>query len=137
MRLLSSPASFSCPFCAQSVEGVRWSNERAVALYDAFPVTRGHVLVAPRRHEPDFFSLAWTEQLAVWELVTAVRDGLAEEFDVTDFNVGLNAGAAAGQTVWHAHLHVIPRRDGDVPDPRGGVRWVVPQRAAYWSDVVV
>jgi diadenosine tetraphosphate (Ap4A) HIT family hydrolase len=73
------------------------------------------------------------ERAAVWALVAEVRGLLAEEFGPDGFTIGLNDGPAAGQTVPHAHVHVIPRRSGDVPDPRGGVRWVVPHKAAYWT----
>jgi diadenosine tetraphosphate (Ap4A) HIT family hydrolase len=104
----------------------------AVAFPDAAPVNPGHCLVIPRRHEPDFFALSREEQDDVWEIVWELRELLEAEHDTTSFNVGINAGEAAGQIVPHAHVHVIPRYPGDVPDPRGGVRWVVPERAPYW-----
>jgi diadenosine tetraphosphate (Ap4A) HIT family hydrolase len=88
----------------------------------------------PTRHVPDFFELSADEQHAVWQRVAEVRQRLAQDFAPAGFNVGLNAGSAAGQTVPHAHVHVIPRYDGDVSDPRGGVRWVIPGRAAWWED---
>jgi diadenosine tetraphosphate (Ap4A) HIT family hydrolase len=91
-------------------------------------------LVVPARHVADFFALSAEEQADVWRLVAEVRVDLARRFAPDGFNVGLNAGLAAGQTVDHAHIHVIPRFAGDVPDPRGGVRWVLPAKAAYWDD---
>ena len=91
-----------------------------------FPVSPGHCLVVPRRHEPDFFKLSREEQEDIWELVWELRELLEAEHDTTSFNVGINAGEAAGQIVPHAHVHVIPRYPGDEPDPRGGVRWVIP-----------
>jgi diadenosine tetraphosphate (Ap4A) HIT family hydrolase len=121
----------SCPFCERLVAGpLVAETPLAVALLDKFPVSRGHTLVICRRHEPDFFQLDHDEQAAVWRLVADVRQRLFAELSPAGFNVGLNAGAAAGQTVAHAHVHVIPRYDGDVDDPRGGVRAVIPDRAA-------
>jgi diadenosine tetraphosphate (Ap4A) HIT family hydrolase len=91
-------------------------------------------LVVPVRHVPDFFALSAEEQADVWRLMSEVRADLKRRFAPDGFNVGLNAEAAAGQTVDHAHVHVIPRFVGDVPDPRGGVRSVLPGAAAYWRD---
>ena len=110
------------------------TNELAVAIPDAFPVGPGHTLVVPRRHVTEFFDLTGDEQTAVWRLVAIVRANLQETRKPDGFNVGLNAGAAAGQTVPHAHVHVIPRYTGDSRDPRGGVRHVIPAKARYWKD---
>jgi diadenosine tetraphosphate (Ap4A) HIT family hydrolase len=95
-------------------------------------VSPGHSLIVPRRHEPDFFSLSAEEQAAVIALVNPVRSVLDKEFGPDAYNLGVNAGKAAGQTVLHTHLHVIPRYAGDVAEPRGGVRWVLPETARYW-----
>jgi diadenosine tetraphosphate (Ap4A) HIT family hydrolase len=125
----------TCIFC-QILTGdvaAHRSGGAAASFPDAFPVSPGHTLVVPTRHVSDFFDLDADEQRAVWQQVAEVRQRLAEEFAPAGFNVGLNAGSAAGQTVPHAHVHVIPRYDGDVPDPRGGVRWVIPGRAAWWE----
>jgi diadenosine tetraphosphate (Ap4A) HIT family hydrolase len=111
-----------CPFCRPAADRVRLESEFAVALPDGFPVTPGHTLVVQRRHVAGLFELTDEEQAAVWRLVARVRALLAAELKLDGFNVGLNDGAAAGQTVPHAHVHVIPRRRGDVADPRGGVR---------------
>ena len=105
----------------------------AVALLDGFPVSPGHTLVVPRRHQGSLFDLPPEEQEDIWALVGLVRERLRFEHQVDGFNVGLNDGPAAGQTVLHAHVHVIPRYEGDLPDPRGGVRWVIPEKADYWS----
>jgi diadenosine tetraphosphate (Ap4A) HIT family hydrolase len=124
-----------CPFCDRiASEDYSWSSEFAVGFEDAFPVTPGHTLVVPRRHEADFFALSLEEQLGVMDLAREVQAALRGSDDNSGLNVGLNVGAPAGQTVWHAHLHLIPRTLGDVEDPRGGIRWVVPQKAAYWAD---
>jgi diadenosine tetraphosphate (Ap4A) HIT family hydrolase len=89
------------------------------------------MLVIPRRHEPDFFALTPEERAAVMDLAWEVQADMREPASDSGINVGLNIGAAAGQTVWHAHLHLIPRAHGDVEDPRGGVRSVVPGKAVY------
>lgn len=107
-------------------------NDLAVAFPAGFPVSPGHALIVPRRHEPDFFALSDAEQAAVVGLVNPVRAALDREFGPDAYNLGINAGKAAGQTVLHCHLHVIPRYAGDVAEPRGGVRWVLPETARYW-----
>lgn len=124
----------TCPFCGV-VEGgdLRWANGHAVAFADRYPISAGHTLVVPRAHQADLFDLRADERAAVWALVDAVRTELVAEHRPDGFNIGVNVGETAGQTVAHAHVHVIPRYRGDVPDPRGGVRWVLPDKAAYWT----
>jgi diadenosine tetraphosphate (Ap4A) HIT family hydrolase len=126
----------SCRFCRRVERGLGLIARRdnAVAFPDAAPLTPGHCLVAPIRHESDFFELTSDEQDDIWELVWEVRELLVVERRTTAFNIGVNVGTAAGQTVRHAHVHLIPRYKGDVSDPRGGVRWVIPERARYWDD---
>ena len=108
-------------------------NTLAAALLDRFPVSEGHTLVVPVRHEPDFSALSPDEEKAVWSLAREVIERLKGDKAPNGFNIGVNIGEAAGQTVGHAHLHVIPRYTGDVADPRGGVRHVIPAKAAYWA----
>lgn len=123
-----------CVFCRRIAEGsVLTRNALAVAFADSYPVSPGHALIVPTRHEPDFFALSTTEQRAVYALLSRLKGLIDEEHEPDGYNVGLNVGNAAGQTVAHAHLHVIPRYRGDVVDPRGGVRWVLPAHAAYWG----
>jgi diadenosine tetraphosphate (Ap4A) HIT family hydrolase len=123
-----------CPFCAKIDTGkFRWANGLAVAFADLYPVGPGHTLIVSRRHQSNLFDLDPAARAAVWALVDEVHRDLIEEFDADGFNIGLNEGNAAGRTVEHAHVHVIPRFAGDVPDPRGGVRWVLPSHADYWS----
>jgi diadenosine tetraphosphate (Ap4A) HIT family hydrolase len=122
-----------CPFCRPDVGRILMEGEFALALADGFPLTDGHTLVVPRRHVASLFDLTEREQTAIWRMVAEVRATLMAELGPDGLNVGLNDGPAAGQTVMHAHVHVIPRRAGDVADPRGGVRWVVPDKAAYWA----
>jgi diadenosine tetraphosphate (Ap4A) HIT family hydrolase len=120
-----------CPFCTRLAAGeVSAASATAAAFPDAYPVAEGHLLVIPRRHVEDLFALPVDEWDGVWGLVRQVQ---AQAPPAEGWNLGVNAGPAAGQTVAHAHVHLIPRRAGDVPDPRGGVRWVLPDRADYWS----
>jgi diadenosine tetraphosphate (Ap4A) HIT family hydrolase len=123
----------ACPFCHLSPGRLSRSSTHARALSDAYPVTPGHTLVVPIRHVASLFDLAADELADVWRLVGEVRAALAASHTPDAFTIGVNDGEAAGQTVGHAHVHVIPRRRGDVPDPRGGVRWVIPDRAPYWE----
>ena len=107
-------------------------NEAAIALWDSYPVSEGHALVVPRKHVATLFELGKPEYQLLWELVAEVRAAITKELQPDGFNIGVNDGPAAGQTVPHAHIHIIPRRFGDVADPRGGVRWVIPEKAKYW-----
>ena len=104
-----------------------------MAVPDAYPVSDGHTLVIPSRHVITIYELTAAEQKPIWELVSEVRKRLLTELRPDGFNIGINDGLAAGQTVMHAHVHVIPRWNGDVPDPRGGIRWVIADKAAYWN----
>jgi diadenosine tetraphosphate (Ap4A) HIT family hydrolase len=124
-----------CPFCTRIVSsGIIAGNDLAAAFYDSFPVSVGHTLIVPRRHVAGFFALTEEEQAAVWMLVTPVRRILEAEHVIDGFNIGINIGEAGGQTIPHAHLHVIPRYAGDVPDPRGGIRCVIAAKARYWQE---
>jgi diadenosine tetraphosphate (Ap4A) HIT family hydrolase len=123
-----------CPLCALGRGRESIQSEHAIAFLDGFPVAEGHTLVIPRRHVASLYELAAAEQNAVWELVGQVREHLVTQLAPDGFNVGLNDGVAAGQTIMHAHVHIIPRWKGDVPDPRGGIRWMLPAKAAYWNE---
>lgn len=125
--------STDCPFCDLPPDRILRSGRHARALRDAYPVTPGHTLVVPTRHVASLYDLPAAEQAALWELAGEVRAALAASHEPDGFNIGINDGEAAGQTVGHAHIHVIPRYGGDVADPRGGIRWVVPERAKYWE----
>jgi diadenosine tetraphosphate (Ap4A) HIT family hydrolase len=119
----------TCPFC--SVEGAVLANAHAYVRRDAYPVTRGHSLIIPRRHVASWFDLVAAEREAIFELADQVRLRLQSELAPDGFNLGVNVGEAAGQTVFHVHLHVIPRYRGDVENPRGGVRGVIPSKQSY------
>jgi diadenosine tetraphosphate (Ap4A) HIT family hydrolase len=123
-----------CPLCS-AAEGreLLSANTHAVAIWDAFPVSPGHALIVSRRHVASLFDLTAEERAAVWELLPVVKAVVDERYAPAAYNVGGNVGAAAGQTVGHVHVHVIPRYEGDVLDPRGGIRWVLPDRAEYWG----
>jgi len=121
------------PFDPLDPERVIGENALATAFLDRFPVSQGHTLVIPKRAVGRLADLSRAEQEALWDLVTEVTAALQEKHAPDGFNIGLNDGEAAGQTVPHLHLHVIPRYAGDVPDPRGGIRWVIPAKAPYWD----
>jgi diadenosine tetraphosphate (Ap4A) HIT family hydrolase len=135
----------SCPFCIPPEHSrIIQTNDHAIAIYDGFPVSPGHILIIPKRHIASFFEATMEEQTAMFNLLTEVRQHLlnpsqphfvtGESITVPDgFNIGINDGHAAGQTVMHLHIHLIPRYAGDKPDPRGGVRWIFPDKAAYWT----
>ena len=123
-----------CPFCDVSRELVVAESRHALAIRDRYPVSNGHTLVMPKAHAATIFDQSAEVQADIWRLVARVGDELQSELNLDGFNVGINEGTAAGQTVDHAHVHVIPRFDGDVEDPRGGIRWVLPEYAAYWDE---
>jgi diadenosine tetraphosphate (Ap4A) HIT family hydrolase len=113
------------------VEDVILQNDLAYARFDRYPVTPGHLLLIPRRHVASYFDCTEEEMRALWALVEAGRRVLIARYAPDGFNVGINVGEAAGQTVMHVHVHLIPRYQGDVPNPRGGVRGVIPERQSY------
>ncbi len=121
----------TCPLCDPASSGIRLENDAAIAVPDAFSVAEGHTLIIPKRHVASLFDLSEEGQAAIWRLVAAVRSILVTDLRPDGFNIGVNDGQAAGQTVAHAHVHVIPRRSGDATDPRGGIRRIVPEKARY------
>jgi len=123
----------TCPFCNFPEERIIATHGEAIAISDEFPVSQGHTLVVPRQHVASIFELSTIEYSQLWELVITVRQLLADKFQPAAFNIGVNDGKAAGQTIQHAHIHVIPRYDQDVDDPRGGIRWVLPDKVEYWQ----
>ena len=128
-------SSFSaCPFCTLPSERLLLRNDAAVVVRDAYPVTPGHTLVIPVRHVASFFDATPSEREAMLALLDKAKQQLQAEFGPAGYNIGINDGAAAGQTIGHLHLHLIPRYPGDRPDPRGGVRWVIPDKADYWTE---
>lgn len=127
-----SHRSHGCVFCEISGRKIESENALCISLRDAFPVTEGHTLIIPKRHVADYFDLYQPELNAITALLHAARIEIAKRDPaVTGFNVGVNAGEDAGQTIFHCHIHLIPRRIGDVAEPRGGVRGVIPGRQRY------
>jgi len=124
----------ACPFCALPEARILFRNSAAVAIRDSYPVTPGHTLLIPVRHVASFFDVTPSERQAMLTLLDAAKRQLQAEFDPAGYNIGINDGEAAGQTVGHLHMHLIPRYPGDGPDPRGGVRWVIPDKADYWTE---
>lgn len=122
----------SCPFCELVPGRILTANDLGVAFRDAFPISPGHTLVIPRRHTGSLFNLDEAERLALLALVDASKQGIDAEFHPDGYNIGINDGPAAGQTVMHLHIHLVPRYKGDRQDPRGGVRWIFPEKAKYW-----
>ena len=121
-----------CIFCEMPSERVIAENELAYAILDAFPVTEGHTLIIPKRHVSDYFSLYQPERNAIQRLLEKQRQNILNaDSTVTGFNIGNNVGEDAGQTVMHCHTHLIPRRKGDVEEPRGGVRGVIAEKQKY------
>jgi diadenosine tetraphosphate (Ap4A) HIT family hydrolase len=122
-----------CPFCNLDNSKIVLSNSHAAAFYDGFPVSPGHSLIIPKRHIVSFFEASREEQATLLDLLADMREILVKERNPDGFNIGINDGATAGQTIMHLHIHLIPRYTGDMDDPRGGVRWIFPDKAAYWK----
>ncbi len=123
---------FRCPFCEISGGRIISENELAYAIRDAFPVTSLHTLVIPKRHVRGYFELDPAELESCHQLLEREKAAIERGDRAVDgFNVGINDGEAPGQTIFHCHIHLIPRREHDVEDPRGGVRNVIPGKAAY------
>jgi diadenosine tetraphosphate (Ap4A) HIT family hydrolase len=118
-----------CLFCTP--REVTSRNALAYATRDSYPASRGHTVIIPLRHCADFFDLSPEEMLACLELVAAERNNLNAELSPDGYNVGVNVGRAAGQSIFHVHIHLIPRYEGDHPNPQGGVRHVLPWKAHY------
>jgi len=123
---------YECPFCNLVVQDrIVSSNELAFAIYDQYPVSKGHLLVIPKRHCDNYFLLNSKEQQGCWTLIQEMQERIANDFHPDGFNIGINVGESAGQTVGHVHVHLIPRYDGDMKNPRGGVRNCVEGKGYY------
>lgn len=130
---LSGERDAACVFCSESrVEAAVAVRGSVFAIEDLYPVTKGHLLIIPHRHTPDFFSMTEAEKVDALSLLDELsRRVRVSDPNIAGFNIGMNCGEAAGQTIMHAHVHLIPRRRGDTPNPRGGVRGVIPGKMAY------
>ena len=122
-----------CPLCYGNAKSrIMQEYETVFAIKDKYPVSDGHLLIIPKRHTPDFFTLTENERADANSLIRTLQKQISSnDPTVTGFNIGANSGESAGQTIFHAHIHLIPRRDGDTPNPRGGVRGVIPDRMNY------
>ena len=123
----------NCPFCTLPPERIIYFNGFGVIVRDGFPVSPGHSLVIPKRHVGSWFEISREEQIGLLELLNRAKTTLQIEFSPDGYNIGINDGPAAGQTVPHLHIHLIPRFKGDQEDPRGGIRWIIPEKAKYWE----
>ena len=121
-----------CIFCNIKEDEIIFSNELAISSFDSYPVSKHHVLIFPKRHVKDYIELNNDEILACNKLIKLLKDFiLKKDITVKGFNIGTNAGKVAGQTIMHCHIHLIPRRRGDVENPQGGVRGVIPSKQHY------
>jgi diadenosine tetraphosphate (Ap4A) HIT family hydrolase len=129
---LNRSARAECPFCHPGAEReLIVESATAYAIYDKFPVSDGHALIIPKNHCSNYFELSFKEQSACWFMANHVKQLLVKKYYPDGFNVGININAAAGQTVPHVHIHLIPRYSGDVERPEGGVRGVIPEKKEY------
>lgn len=122
-----------CIFCHIDPAKTVVENDFGIVVYDLHPVSNGHCIVIPNEHEWDYFSLPSSIRKGLDDLVVLAKEHLDAFYGPDGYNIGINNGSAAGQTIMHAHIHLIPRYMGDADDPRGGVRWIFPKRASYWK----
>jgi diadenosine tetraphosphate (Ap4A) HIT family hydrolase len=115
-----------------SIDRIIEEDRHFVVIRDGYPITPAHTLIIPKRHVSSFFELEEEERETLFSVLEAAKERLVDEFHPDSFNIGINDGPEAGQTVPHLHIHLIPRYKGDVEDPRGGVRWIMPHKARYW-----
>ena len=121
-----------CLFCNSKISGITRENDLVYASYDTYPVSELHCLIIPKRHVIDYFELTNEEIVACNDLIKIIKEEiLIKDKNVKAFNIGTNAGKIAGQSIMHCHIHLIPRREGDVENPQGGVRSVIPQKQHY------
>ena len=122
-----------CIFCDKLKDktDIVFENKSVFVFYDHFPVSKGHCLIIPKRHIPDYFSLNQEELMDIDEAIHQMKTVLDQQFQPDGYNIGINNGMAAGQTVMHLHVHLIPRYEHDCENPRGGVRGVIPGKQNY------
>ena len=127
------PRMKPCAFCTLPPERIIDSSPLGLVIRDGFPISPGHTLIIPKRHVGSFFELTSEERSELLALLDRAQLVVDKEFIPQGYNIGINDGPAAGQTVLHLHIHLIPRYTNDRTDPRGGVRWIIPEKADYWS----
>ena len=123
----------TCLFCNLPAERILLSNEFGLIVKDAYPISRGHTLIISKLHVSSFFELSEIQQLELIKLIEMGKGLIQKTLAPDAYNIGINDGVAAGQTIPHLHIHLIPRYINDQPDPRGGVRWIFPEKAKYWG----
>lgn len=120
-----------CIFCVIDKSKIILENEGALAIFDGFPVNKGHMLVIPKKHIETYFEASNYDKSNLWDLVEKCKDYLDKSLSPDGYNIGINNGVAAGQSVMHLHIHLIPRYVGDIDNPKGGVRGVIPDKRIY------
>ena len=123
-----------CIFCNLRDERIIYECNHTIAFIDTYPASPGHTLVVPKRHILTYFDASEDEILAIGKAVQICKEFLDNEFNPDAYNIGINNGEAAGQSIKHLHVHIIPRYKGDVEDPKGGVRWILKNKANYWDE---
>lgn len=123
-----------CPFCYLNKADFIAEEDLTVVIRDRYPVSSGHSLIILKKHVESFFQTTKEERLALLGAMEQGKSLLDREFKPDGYNIGINDGEAAGQTIQHLHIHLIPRYKGDSPDPRGGIRWIFPDKAPYWDE---
>ena len=121
----------SCQFCNINQDQIIKKNKFSFAIYDKYPVTKGHLLIISKEHIRDYFTASSKLKKAIFELTEECKTFLDKKYKPDGYNIGLNCGKEAGQTIMHLHLHLIPRYEGDIEDPTGGVRGVIPKKRVY------
>ena len=124
----------NCPFCSLEPKRIITESKLTVTIRDGFPVSPGHTLIIPKRHVASFFAVTDAERNELIRALDSAKEELDRESSPDSYNIGINDGQAAGQTVPHLHIHLIPRFTGDSADPRGGLRWLFPDKAKYWKE---
>lgn len=118
-----------CPFC--KIKDTLLTNDKSFAIYDKYPVNNGHILIIPKRHINSFFETTKEEKESLLDLLEKAKTFLDDDLNPDGYNIGINEGKSAGQTIDHLHIHLIPRYHGDIEDPTGGVRGVIPDKRIY------
>jgi diadenosine tetraphosphate (Ap4A) HIT family hydrolase len=121
----------NCIFCNIEKDRIVLQNDTAYAIFDLFPVSKGHLLIIPKKHIKDYFESNEQDKEGLWALVEDCKKFLEVKYSPDGYNIGINCGEAAGQTIMHLHIHLIPRYKGDIHNPRGGVRGVIPNKRIY------
>lgn len=122
-----------CLFCALGKERIIGECDLTISFLDTYPVSPGHTLIIPKRHIATYFDINQAEQNAIAQAIQQAKLVIDDEFLPDGYNIGVNNGSAAGQSIKHLHIHLIPRYHGDVENPKGGVRWVIGNKANYWD----